>query len=233
MSDRLKELRDQQAKLVVDARAKLEEITDDIDESRAKEIESEYDRMMADYDKLDARAKREEELIKRQEAIEKHTAELESVDTSRRPKGDERHVNGAGAEGGEKDRTKAAEAERKAFVNYLRYGMDGLDAEQRSIFASRRNELRTLLGESEARAQGVASAGIGGALVPEGFMAELITSLKAYGPMNDDGIVRRIETATGNAIPWPTLDDTSNKGSLLTENTQVNPQDLTFNTKTL
>src|SRR5690606_11276142 len=51
--------------------------------------------------------------------------------------------------------------------------------------------------------------------------------------MNDGGIVRRIETATGNAIPWPTLDDTSNKGSLLTENTQVNPQDLTFNTKTL
>jgi HK97 family phage major capsid protein len=233
MSDRLKELRDQQAKLVVDARAKLEEITDDIDESRAKEIESEYDKMMADYDKLDARAKREEELIKRQEAIDKHAAELESVDTSRRPKGDERHVNGAGTEGSEKDRTKAAEAERKAFVNYLRYGMDGLDAEQRSIFASRRNELRTLLGESEARAQGVASSGAGGALVPEGFMAELVTSLKAYGPMNDDGIVRRIETATGNAIPWPTLDDTSNKGSLLSENTQVSTQDVTFGTKTL
>lgn len=233
MTDRLKELRDQQAKLVVDARAKLEEITDDIDESRAKEIESQYDKMMGDYDKLDARAKREEELVKRQEATEKHAAELESVDTSRRPKGDERHVNGAGAEDAEKASKKSTEAERKAFQNYLRYGMDGLNPEERSILSSRKNDLRALMGEAEARAQGVASTGAGAALVPEGFMAELITSLKAFGPMNDDGIVRRIQTATGNAIPWPTLDDTSNKGSLLSENTQVNTQDVTFGTKTL
>lgn len=235
MSDRLKALREQQAKLVADARAKLEEIADDTEESRAKEIETEYDKIMADYDSLDERAKREEELVKRQKAIEEREAELEEVNDDKRPGKEERSASGSGQETltPEQEREKRETDYHDAFISYLRWGNEGLTKEHRDAIVGRRKEVREFLGEGEARAQGVASAGAGGALVPEGFMAELVKSLLAYGPMNDGAIVRRIETATGNDLPWPTLDDTSNKGRLISENAQVTGTDVTFSSKTL
>lgn len=231
--DKLKMLREQQTKLVADARAKLDEITNDVDEARAKEIEAEYDAIMAEYDGIEEKVKREEALIERQQKLAEREADLDEIDEHKRPNGGERKVSGGG--GGSEDDARVAQikAERLAFRNYLRFGMGGLSAEERNVLNARKSELRSLLGEAEARAQGVGTAGGGGALVPEGFMAELVKSLAAFGPMNDGSIVRVLETATGNDLPWPTLDDTSNKGRLIAENAQVTPTDVTFSTKTL
>jgi HK97 family phage major capsid protein len=60
----------------------------------------------------------------------------------------------------------------------------------------------------------------GGALIPEGFAQEFETAQLAYGYMLQVAEVMR--TPMANPIPWPTANDTSNKGRLLTQNAQVN-----------
>ncbi|MFU0504124.1 phage major capsid protein [Pseudaminobacter sp. NGMCC 1.201702] len=203
------ELRAKQEQHVAEARAALAEIKDDTAEDRVAELETQHDRAMAEYDKLEARIAREEKLAQRE-------AELNAAD-ERRPNGENRQVNPGGSEGTEEQRVAKRLA---AFRSYLRLGLEDMPAEERKIVR-------------EMRAQGTTPDNKGGYLVPDGFMAELIKSLKAWGPMLDPGVTRRLDTATGNSIAWPTMNDTSNKGALIAENTQVTATDVTFGTKTL
>lgn len=202
---KITELREMQQKLVADARALLADIKDDTAEVRVAELESQHDAAMAEYDRLEAR-------IKREEALEARERDLNAAD-DRRPNGEDRSVQGGRQE-------NADEARAAAFRSYLRHGLEDMPAEERKIVR-------------EMRAQAVGTDSKGGYLVPEGFMAELVKSLKAWGPMLDGGIVRRLDTATGASIPWPTMNDTSNEGSLIGENTQVTESEVAFDTKTL
>ncbi len=95
-----------------------------------------------------------------------------------------------------------------AFTGYLRTGDD--------------RQLRAL-GESVGTA--------GGYLVPQGFRATIIDTMKAYGGLRRVATV--LTTETGADLPFPTVDDTSNVGVILAENTQSAEQDATFGTKTL
>lgn len=61
------------------------------------------------------------------------------------------------------------------------------------------------------------TVGSGGYTVPEGFSGSLEQALLAYGGMRQVATVRR--TASGNDLPWPTTNDTSNKGAILAEAT--------------
>jgi len=54
----LKTLREQMANIATEARTKLSEVTDTTEETRAADIEREFDAMMVDHDKLGARAER-------------------------------------------------------------------------------------------------------------------------------------------------------------------------------
>ncbi|MDX0315902.1 phage major capsid protein [Sinorhizobium meliloti] len=199
------ELREKQQKLVADARALLADIKDDTAEVRVAELESQHDAAMAEYDRLEAR-------IKREEALEARERDLNAAD-DRRPNGEDRSVQGGRQE-------NADEARAAAFRSYLRHGLEDMPAEERKIVR-------------EMRAQAVGTDSKGGYLVPEGFMAELVKSLKAWGPMLDPGITRVLTTTAGNSIPWPTMDDTSNEGALIGENTQVTESEVAFGTKTL
>jgi HK97 family phage major capsid protein len=78
----------------------------------------------------------------------------------------------------------------------------------------------------EMRAIGAASGADGATLVPQGFEAELEIKLKAYGGMTRN--CRIISTSTGNPLPWPNLDDTSNTGEWLTEGSPTTSADPTF-----
>lgn len=197
------ELREKQQKLVADARALLADIKSDTPEARVAELEAQHDAAMAEFDRLEARIKRIEDAEERERALNEADA--------RRPGSDTR--SDATGENPE-------EARQAAFLAYLRRGLDDMPAEQRKIVR-------------EMRAQSVGTNTEGGYLVPEGFMAELVKSLKAWGPMLDPGITRRLDTATGASIPWPTMNDTSNKGSLIAENTQVSLAEVAFGTKTI
>jgi HK97 family phage major capsid protein len=77
----------------------------------------------------------------------------------------------------------------------------------------------------EQRAQSVGTATAGGHFVPEDFTRSLETALLHFGGMRE--VATEIVTADGGDKPFPTLNDTSNSGRLLTENTQVTNTDIT------
>lgn len=114
-------------------------------------------------------------------------------------------------------------AYRGVFDAYMRGGMPGLDPEQRKVIAAARAE--------EVRAQGVGSGSIGGFSVPQGFRDKIQESLKKFGGVTE--VAEPIITGTGADLPWPTNDDTANKGARLAENTQITEQDIVLGQKTL
>ena len=80
-------------------------------------------------------------------------------------------------------------------------------------------------------AQGTGSAGAGGVLVPEGFVPELESALLQFSGVRQAATV--IRTSSGNDLPWPTDNDTGNRGVVLAESTQDSEQDITFSSLTL
>jgi HK97 family phage major capsid protein len=77
----------------------------------------------------------------------------------------------------------------------------------------------------EYRAMSAFSQSAGGYLVPEGFVNNLeVAMLQFNGPRQACDVMR---TASGQDLPWPTSNDTSNKGALVTENVTVGTQDIT------
>lgn len=59
----------------------------------------------------------------------------------------------------------------------------------------------------------------GGYTVPEGFVTNLEVSLLQFGGVRQVADV--IRTATGNDLPWPTVNDTGNSGELLAEQASI------------
>jgi HK97 family phage major capsid protein len=84
--------------------------------------------------------------------------------------------------------------------------------------------------QSEARAQST-SGSAGGYTVPAGFLNQLEASLLTFGGMREVATVLR--TAEGNSLPIPTVSDHANVGAILSENSQVAEQDVTFGQITL
>ena len=209
MSTRLKELREKQSVLVIEARSRLDEITATTPEGRAAELEAQHDAAMAEYDRLEERAKREERLVGREAA--QRTAD------DRRPNQEDR----SGQAGGEVERNVDLKA---AFVRGMQFGVDAIEdpVERRAVAA-----LRTQM-TPEMRAQAASTPAAGGYTVPQGFLPELMKAMADWGPMLDPAVTRVIDTDTGNALPWPTADDTANVGALLSENAQATEQDITF-----
>lgn len=89
----------------------------------------------------------------------------------------------------------------------------------RHDYAAMRRELRVQVGISEVG---------GGFLKPEGFVANLERALLAFGGVRSVADVMR--TSTGNDMPWPTSDDTSNEATIIGESspTTAPEQDATF-----
>ena len=109
---------------------------------------------------------------------------------------------------------------RDAFDRYVRDGISGLEAAQRQAL------MRGFVPGSELRAQGVGTTTAGGYLVPQGFRDTLVKTMARFGGVRE--AVTVISTESGNTLPWPTMNDTANKGALLAENTQVTEQDATL-----
>ena len=61
------------------------------------------------------------------------------------------------------------------------------------------------------------TAASGGFTVPEGFMAALEEALLTFGGMRQVSDI--IRTDSGNDLPWPTMNDTGNKGEIIAEAT--------------
>lgn len=75
------------------------------------------------------------------------------------------------------------------------------------------------------------SSSAGGYTIPQGFLAELEKKQAFFNPLLN--VARVINTAEGNTLPMPTIDDTSNLAALGAEGTAVTAVDLTFGTVNL
>ncbi len=214
MSDRLKALREKRAKLVHDARELIDAIDDNTKQEDADEAHRKADAMLDESDKVAADIEREERT---------QAAEAQLAERVERQSGKEDRTG----EGGREERT-ADVTDEGAFRSFVQYGMNGLSPEQRQLVAALRTDI-----SPEMRAQAAGTDSAGGYTVPEGFLPEITKTMAAWGPMLDPGVTRVLNTATGNDLPWPTMDDTGNVGALLAENTQDGEQDITFASKTL
>lgn len=113
---------------------------------------------------------------------------------------------------------------RDAFRSFLRFGLNDLSVEQRQLLQSNFTV--------EQRAQGTTTGGAGGYTVPQGFWAKVTETMKYFGGALDGAEV--ITTDSGNSLPWPTNDDTSNVGYILGENTSTSSEgDLSLGQKSL
>jgi len=71
----------------------------------------------------------------------------------------------------------------------------------------------------------------GGELVPDGFVPRIERGMKAFGGVREVASILR--TDSGIDLPWPTSDDTGNKGVLVTPNQLRTELDAAFSFKTL
>jgi HK97 family phage major capsid protein len=203
----LKTLREQMANIATEARAKLSEVTDATDETRAADVEREFDAMMADHDKLSARADR-------MEKVEKALRAGEAVDFDKRPSFEGRSAP-AIDEGFKMDY-------RSAFAEMIAAGGDAyVDAEVRSV-----------LRENRTQVAGTDSAG--GYTVPTELATFIEKSMIATGPMYGNELFTVINSADGRQFNIPTVDDTAVTAVAHTEGTQPTDdggKDATFGQK--
>ena len=83
MSNRIKELREKQARIVAEARERNDLINDNTDEARVRELETAHDAAMAEHDRI-------EKLIEREEQLASLEKRMEERDREQR---DQRHGN--------------------------------------------------------------------------------------------------------------------------------------------
>lgn len=117
------------------------------------------------------------------------------------------------------DPEKRVAAHKAAFRHYLSRGETEITSDERKILTEERAN------------QVVGTTTAGGYLVPEGFQVELEKALLPYVKMWD--FARILKTNTGGDIPWPTMNDTTNKGELLAEAAAYGNEALVFGSVTL
>jgi HK97 family phage major capsid protein len=120
-------------------------------------------------------------------------------------------------------RAAMQQPEERAFTNWLRRGINGLDSEDRDLM---RNQFRDANSLGIQNAQGTGTGAAGGYIVPQGFSDQLMEAMLWFGGI--DGVVGQFETETGQPFPWPTINDTTNKGRIIGQNIQVTETDFTF-----
>ena len=205
----IKTLREEMAKIAVEARSKLDEVKDDTPEERAAEIEREFDAMMVDHDKIEARVDREERLAKAQ-------ASIEAPDTSKIPQVEGRSAPAVDA--------GDALSYRAAFAEMIAKGGEAYVSP----------EARQVLLEQRVQVGGTNTAG--GFTVPTELANFIVESMKAFGPMYTSNLFTSINTVSGNTFNIPTIDDTAVTAESHTEGTQPTDdsgKDSVFAQKTL
>lgn len=181
----------------------------DLAESESRDLTVEertkYDNMESDLDKIEAD-------ITRSEAHEVRNERYAQVDRTG-------VVAPEGSNNSLAVRDEVVTYDR-AFNSYLKGGVGRMTGEEQNVLAG---------GFQNALSVGTAAAG--GYLVPPGYREEFIVQMKDYGAVRE--VAQVISTDSGNPLQWPTMNDTTNVGRLLAENTQMIETDVIVGTATL
>lgn len=218
MSNRIKELREKQATIVTEARERLDQINAATDEARAKELETAHDAAMAEHDRLEKQIEREERLASLEKRSEEERAKKRPVSIN----------DGEGRGQDEGDKLEY----RHVFHKFLAGGADPMElsSEERAVLKA------GVVAKEEFRTQVTTSGGPGGYTVPVELADQIIKTMKDWGPMYDEDICTVLNTASGNQINLPTIDDTAVTAEKHTEGTALTDdggKDATFAQKRL
>lgn len=215
----IKELREQAANAATEARSLLDQASDEKDEARAADLESQHDKAMSDFDRFTDKAERLEKL----EAAEQRASD--HAEREERKARDEKRPATEGVE------TPADGMDyRTAFHEYIRAeGQVGaMSTEARSVLNAGYESIET-------RAQTTTNTA-GGYTIPTELSNILTRSMLAWGPMYDPGVTSEIVTSGGGQITMPTVNDTTSVVVKHTEGTTLTDDggsDVTFAEKTL
>lgn len=226
---RSKQLREKRANLVELNRQCLEKIEAEKDQARVKELESEWDKRDEDIVALTKQIERAE----RQECLEDEERQPLNERRSGRVFGDAPADDDL--EGIERSEQERLEREKKLeqrywryLLNGLRFGMGALTEEARSFVASRYQRLDQAELRLMEKRDGLSTTNAaGGYTIPALFFAELQRNLLAFGGAR--AMARILTTDTGQSLPIPTMDNTSNKAQIVSEGSPLtSPNDVTF-----
>lgn len=228
----LKELQEKRAKAIADARA-IFKVADDAKREATVEENGKFDAFMADADKLKAEIDRRSRL---------ETEERDLGESAGRKAAPARP--GTVAEATAEQRNLALRAwakvpalgytppaggspleiteEERAAAQLCRLPLDRKYLNLR-LYPTAPRSMREI---EERAAIGVGSAGIGGNTVANEPIRALETALLSYGGMRE--VAQVIRTQTGATLPWPTSNDTSNKGEIIAESAAINELEMTF-----
>ena len=111
-----------------------------------------------------------------------------------------------------------------AFSKYLRYGMGSLNAQERSLLEKRGTKTQVVNDSVDGKA-------LGGFLVPQEFSNELDVATLFTGEV--ERLAKKLNTASGGLLDYPTVDDTDTDAILTSEASAVTTADMTFANKQL
>ena len=193
--------------------SKMTEAERDIKEKRARVFKGMSDIMAKRADGVELTAEDRADYDKRSKKLRELDKDLERIaDFNKREDVRDEMADTRGLSRDENDSDEKRYED--AFCAWFRRGDKGMTAEQRTVLDA--NSLQTVGTEpGTAGATGFDA----GYMIPVGFWRNLQIALKAYG-----GILshcRLIMTASGQPMPWPTVDPTGVIGSYITETNQL------------
>jgi HK97 family phage major capsid protein len=202
-----KEMREGLARIAAQMRVIVDTAKAEDNRGLTSEEAEKFDRIEKDYSNLEATIARAEKVI----GIEN---DLRNVDPAKI----------AAAVPAAFQKPEAGDLHAKSFSNFLRNGIDGLEADEKQFMASK--FVSNAGGTAIRNTMSTTTSSQGGYVVPTGFSDELEKALKFYGGILEN--VGEIKTETGNTLPWPTVNDTANKGRIIGQNAQVTNTDVSF-----
>lgn len=107
-----------------------------------------------------------------------------------------------------------------AMDRFIRGGVGALNDEQRTAFGQAITGKADQLHFRAASPLSDVTGSAGAYTIPQGFVYTLEKAMKWFGGMRQSR-AKIVRTATGNPLPWPTMNDTGNTGELVAENSSV------------
>lgn len=218
------ELRQKKAGLVKEARSLLERVEKEKREGLSAEEQTQYDKTFKEIDSLTDTIGREERLNAQELELAKRTTpdpiKPDPGNSAAGGKGITEETRALALQGWLRTRTKLGLEER-----HLEAGRQcGIDL---AGHAPRDLELNLLKNpKAEYRALSAVTGSAGAFTIPEGFIPNLEVALLEFGGVRK--VAEILRTTEGNRLPWPTSNDTTNKGVIVGENVTQDEQDTTF-----
>ncbi|MBY6113300.1 phage major capsid protein [Mameliella alba] len=201
MPKTIKQLREERDALAKEARNILDGATGEY----GAEAEKRIDEIYSHIDRIDGQIEREQRQLDLEARLESQAGDPDTP---------------APRHGGQRQERPGDEVRALVFNAYMRGGEAAVDRLPESVLND--------YGRQVQAAQSTGTPSEGGYLVPTTFGGRVLEEMAAYGGVRSLATVQ--PTASGEAIQWPTVDETAEEGEWLAENGSATDGDVTFGT---